>query len=357
MNSQLLVNLSFLLKEPTGISTYALGILPYLHRLSPRLLTPYPVPRFSCQFVPTDMTPAHGSKGHLRRLLWTQFQLPSIYRQHHTRLLFSPLPEAPLYSRCQVVVMAHDLIPLRFPRRFSRLTAFFRYYIPQVLTQATHILCNSIATANDLMHFFQVPSQKLTVTPLAYDAERFQNLHLARANYFLYLGRHDEYKNLQRVIAAFAQVPNYRNYELWLAGPSDQRMTPRLHELIETLGLQPSVKFLDYVPAETLPMILNQAIALVFPSLWEGFGLPVVEAMACGTPVITSNCSSLPEVAGDAALLINPYETDEITDAMHQVATDRATWQDLHTASLARAAEFSWQKTGEATADVLSRFC
>ncbi len=357
MDLQLLINLSFLLNEATGISTYASQVAPYLRSLNPLLLPPHPVPDFSCQLVPNNMTHRQGTQGHLRRLLWTQLQLPRIYHRKKVSLLFSPLPEAPLYSNCQFIVMVHDLIPLRFPRPFSPLTPFFRYYVPEVTHQASHILCNSSATAHDVMNFFHVPSQKVTVIPLAYNPQNLRHLHLRRENYFLYLGRHDAYKNLHRVIAAFSLLPSCRAYQLWLAGPKDLRSTPRLQAQVEELGLQRQVKFLDYVAAADLPVILNQAIALVFPSLWEGFGLPVLEAMACGTPVITSNCSSLPEVAGDAALLVNPYEIDAIADAMHQVATDRVTWQDLHQAGLRRAEQFSWQKTGEATAEVLGRFC
>ncbi|NEO88248.1 MAG: glycosyltransferase family 4 protein, partial [Spirulina sp. SIO3F2] len=104
------------------------------------------------------------------------------------------------------------------------------------------------------------------------------------------------------------------------------------------------------------PTLINQAIALVFPSLWEGFGLPVLEAMACGTPVITSNLSSLPEVAGDAAILIDPYQVHEITAAMQEIATNNQLWQSLREAGLQRAQQFSWRKTAQQTADVFSLY-
>ncbi len=122
------------------------------------------------------------------------------------------------------------------------------------------------------------------------------------------------------------------------------------------MGSRGSGKMVDYVPYANLPQILGQAIALVFPSLWEGFGLPVLEAMACGTPVITSNRSALPEVAGDAALLVNPEDVREIAAAMEQVATQPQMRSHLQTAGLARAAQFSWQLTGAQTAAVLQRF-
>ena len=175
-------------------------------------------------------------------------------------------------------------------------------------------------------------------------------------NYFLYLGRHDHYKNLHQLIEAFANLPNFSEYELWFAGPTDNTYTPILKTQIKELGLINLVKFLDYVPGAELPKIINQAIALVFPSLWEGFGFPVLEAMGCGTPVITSNISSLPEVAGDAAILVNPKNVGEITDAMNIIANDPVERSRLMTLSLARAKEFSWEKTGLATRQIIQQF-
>jgi glycosyltransferase involved in cell wall biosynthesis len=342
--------------KPTGITTYGLNVLRNLKSLQPTLLTAQNYPDFQCYPVPPNLTPDQGTKGHFDRLIWTQFQLPQIYKNLKSNLLFSPLPEAPLYTNCRFVVMSHDLIPLRFPKRFSPLTPYHRYYVPQVLKQAQHIICNSHATAKDITDFYQIPASKITPIPLAHDRNHFRFLNLPSSNYFLYIGRQDPYKNLQRLIAAFAALPNISDYELWLAGPTDARYTPVLQAQIEQLGITNRVKFLNYVPYSELPKIINGAIALVFPSLWEGFGFPVLEAMACGTPVITSNLSSLPEVAGDAAILINPYNIGEITEAMQTIVSDSALWRNLSHQGIKRANQFSWEKTGQATAEVLSRY-
>lgn len=353
----MLMNLSVLMEKPTGISMYASQVLPFLKSLAPTLLISRPLPDYTCYQVPDNMTPNQGTAGHFRRLLWTQLKLPSIYQKLSADLLFSPLPEAPLYRGCRFVIMAHDLIPLRFPRPGSRLTAYFRYYIPQVLNQAIHIICNSQATATDLINFFQIPAAKITPIPLAYNAQQLKFLDLPTENYFLYLGRHDGYKNLQRLITAFAQVAQHSDVELWLAGPTDQTYTPQLRQQVQALGLEEQVKFLDYVPASDLPRLINQAIALVFPSLWEGFGFPVLEAMACGTPVMTSNVGSLPEVAGDGALLINPYEVGEMVQGMIELLRDPQLRQDLRRRGLAQAQQFSWEQTGRQTLQTLARFC
>ncbi|WP_066377100.1 glycosyltransferase family 4 protein [Anabaena sp. CA = ATCC 33047] len=356
MTKHLLINLAFLLTKPTGTTTYALNLLPHLQQLQPTLLVAQNLADYNCYLVPPNQTAVQGAKGHLRRLIWTQLQLPKIYHQLKSHLLFCPIPEAPLYSNCRNVVMFHDLIPLRFPKRFSPITPYYRYYVPQVLKQAQHIICNSQATARDITEFYQIPDSKITPIPLAYNRTHFRYLNLPTRNYFLYIGRHEPYKNLHRLIAAFAGLKNQSEYELWLAGPIDSRYTPSLQMQVKELGITNQVKFLNYVSYSELPTIINQAIALVFPSLWEGFGFPVLEAMACGTPVITSNLSSLPEVAGDAAILINPYNTAEITDAMQMMVNDLELRSQLSIQCIARANQFSWENTGKTTVEVLLRF-
>ncbi|HAC64621.1 MAG TPA: mannosyltransferase [Cyanothece sp. UBA12306] len=360
---KILINLSLLMSKPTGITIYAANVFPYLKPLNPTLLTAQNNSEFNCYSVPNNLTPEQGTKGHLRRLLWAQFQLPKIYQKLEGDLLFSPVPEAPLSSNCRSIVMVHDLIPLRFPKKTSPLTPYFKNYIPQVLKQAKHILCNSQATATDIIDFFGISANKITPILLAYDKNHFRPLESStetesktKLPYFLYLGRHDPHKNLPRLVEAFSKISNCQDYELWLAGPTDKRYTPKLQQQASELGIINQVRFLDYVDYNQLPILLNQALALVFPSLWEGFGFPVLEAMGCGTPVITSNLSSLLEVAGDAALLVNPYDITQMTVAMEQIINDHGLRSQLRTLSLQQSSKFSWQKTGEATLEILRGF-
>ena len=385
----LVVNLAFVGKKPTGLATYAINLVPQLKLPQLTLLaSPSLLPRLDpMQYreVPDNLTYEQGKLGHLRRMIWTQTQLPQLCAG--ADLLFSPVPEAPLGLRCASVVMVHDLIPLRFPRLTSPLTQYFRFYVPQVLKQASQIICNSAATAQDIVEFYGVSAAKITPILLAHDASHFRVLSGANRSplaplkkggnpnqnlevplfkgdlggsdqpewpYFLYVGRHDPYKNLARLIQAFASVTG--DYELWIAGAADPRFTPSLQAEAADLGVTTRVKFLDYVTYAQLPVLLNQAMAMVYPSLWEGFGFPVLEAMACGAPVITSNLSSLPEVAGDAAILVDPFSLSALTDAMQQVADDATTRTQLKAAGIARAAQFSWGKTAAATREVLQQY-
>ncbi len=358
--SHLLVNLSFLLAQPTGLSVYASNVVPHLQPLRPTLLTGQTIADFRCHTVPRNLTPAQGSRGHFNRLVWTQRQLPQLYRQLKASLLFSPITEAPLGPSCRTVVMVHDLIPLRFPRWRSPLTSYCKFYMPLVLRQAEHILCNSQATADDVVNYFQIPADKITPIALGYDQAHFQpgndSLPTREKPYFLFIGRHDPHKNVARLIQAFAQLTNHGDIDLVLAGPTDRRYTPKLIALAEELGVSQSLHCLDYVSYDQLRQLYRQAIAVVFPSLWEGFGFPVLEAMACGTAVITSNLSSLPEVAGDSGLLVDPFSVDEIHQAMAQVWRDDLLRSQLEQRGLARAKEFSWEKTGHLTKQLLAQY-
>ncbi|MDX2211802.1 MAG: glycosyltransferase family 1 protein [Oculatellaceae cyanobacterium bins.114] len=360
-NGQLLINLSFMGLKPTGLTTYAANLIPSLAVSQATLLASChhhfadSQREFSYYTIPENLTSEYGSKGHLRRLLWTQFQLPRLYQKLRSPLLFSPIPEAPLFSNCRFVVMVHDLIPLHFSAWKSPLKYYFQYYVPLVLKQATHIICNSQATAQDMVDFYNIPAKKITSILLAHDANHFQFLDLPTQNYFIYIGRSDPYKNLQRSLQAFARLPQ-QQYEFLIVGSLDPRYTPGLKILVDELGITSQVRFLDYVPYADLPTLINQAIALVFPSLWEGFGLPVLEAMACGTPVITSNLASMPEVAGEAAILVDPYNEAEIANAMQAIATDGQMRSHLRQAGLARASQFSWTKTATQTAQVLQAY-
>lgn len=357
LNQHLIVNLSILFDRPTGIATYAGNIIPYLKQLNPTLLTSREYPDFNCYPIASNMTPLQGKVGHFSRLLWTQFQVPKIYQQLGGTLLFSPLPEAPLGQVCRTVVMVHDLIPLRFPSLTSPLSHYFRHYAPIVLKNALHIICNSQATAKDIVDYYHIEPEKITAIPLGYDPTHFRpQPPLSQGSYFLYVGRQDPYKNLHRLIAAFAALPQRGDYQLYVVGTPDPRYSPKLLEIAKSHGVQEQVKFLNYVSYQQLPSLYSGAQALVFPSLWEGFGIPALEAMACGTPVITSNISALPEVVGDAGLLVDPYSVQSITEALVTVLADSQLRLQMSHLGLERAAQLSWDTTGKKTQEVLQRY-
>jgi glycosyltransferase involved in cell wall biosynthesis len=171
------------------------------------------------------------------------------------------------------------------------------------------------------------------------------------APYLLYIGGFDRRKNVDALIRAYAQTTARHDATLVLVGASEQE-SARLHATAESAALENRVRIIGYVPDDDLVLLYNGASAFVYPSLYEGFGLPAVEAMACGTPVLTSNRASLPEVVGDAALIFDPTRLDDIAAAIDRVFTDGDEMSRLRSRGLAVAARLTWRKTAERTLDV-----
>ena len=342
----LLLNYRPVLRQPTGIGVYAHAVLPALQEL-PHVLLP------------------GGEQGtarqRLNRLVWTQLELPRLARRHNASLIFTPAPEGYLgQPSIPQVVMVHDLRPLSHPER-SLQSLYFRSWVPPLLRRCRHLLTNSRFTALEIQRCTGVPEERISVIPLGYDADLFRPTagggavgEASPRPYLLHVGQAYPHKNLERLIRAFARVaPLHPELRLVLAGKPHPTETPRLRALVDHLGLRRSVEFRAYVPCAHLPDLYRGALALVYPSLWEGFGLPVLEAMACGTPVITSYGSGTEEVAGEAALLVDPADSGSIRDAIALVARDPARRSRLRELGLARAGQFSWSAAAADTAQRL----
>lgn len=339
----LLLNCRPVLRQPTGIGVYANAVLPALQQL-PHVLIP------------------GGEEGtakqRLKRLAWTQLQLPRLARRQHASLIFTPAPEGYLGPQAvPQVVMVHDLRPISHPER-SFQSLYFRSWVPPLLRGCRHVLTNSQFTAREIQRCTGLPDSRITVIPLGCEADVFCPASAPPGTrgdpYLLHVGQAYPHKNLRRLIQAFAALaPSYPGLHFILAGKPHPQETPRLKALVAELGLQARVEFRSYVPYTELPDLYRDALALVYPSLWEGFGLPVLEAMACGTPVITSAGSGTEEVAGDAALLVNPRRTAAIEDSLRLICQNSQLRDQLRTAGLRRASQFSWARTGARTAEVL----
>jgi glycosyltransferase involved in cell wall biosynthesis len=232
---------------------------------------------------------------------------------------------------------------------------YARASIATAARRATRILTVSESSKRDILRFVDLPPEKIDVTYNSYDPrfgvepdaetvvrvrERFQ-LH---DEFVLYAGNVKPHKNLERLIGAFHLVRNrgLDHLKLVLIG-DDISKYASLRRAVHRHQLHKYVRFFGYVPEDTLAVMYRLAGVFVFPSLYEGFGLPPLEAMASGTPVVTSNVSSLPEVAGDAAVKVDPYDPSAIADGIYRVLTDQRFRDDLRRRGLARAREFSWE--------------
>jgi glycosyltransferase involved in cell wall biosynthesis len=346
-----LFNGSYLGARPTGIGVVARDLLA---ALDPELVVaaePGGSDRPGSLPIPTDLGPDHGSRGHLRRLRWTQFQLPALLRTSGAPLLLSPLPEAPLLRGVRSVVLAHDLLPLRYPQ-LTPLLAYHLLYVPLVLHRAAAVLCNSEATAREVHGRLRIPSRRLVVIPLGFHPRLLRPLGLERQPFLLVLGRHDPHKNLHRLLQAFAMLPD-RDLGLTFVGPHDRRYTPALQRHAAELGLAGRCRWIAWVSDEERLELLNRCTALVMPSLWEGFGLPALEAMACGTPVVAARAGALPEVVGEAGLLVDPRSVPALAAALTELLGSPALRQRLAAAGPARAASFRWSAAARRVEELL----
>ena len=350
-----LFNGSYLGRRPTGIGVVARDLAEALDPGLVPLLDPLGGERPGSLPIPDTLSPEHGRRGHWQRLRWTQNELPKLLRRSGAPLLLSPQPEAPLGRKVRSLVLAHDLLPLRHPQ-LTPLLAYHLAYVPLVLHQAERVLCNSEATAREVHDRLGVPTRKLVPIRLGFRPGLLQPLGLPREPFFLVLGRHDPHKNLERVLRAFALVGAHGSGELELrfVGPHDRRYTPRLQRLAAELGIADRCRWQAWVDDQERLQLLNRCRGLVMASLWEGFGLPALEAMACGTPVIAARAGALPEVVGEAALLVDPRRVEEISDALRQLGqASRALERQLAAAGVARAAGFQWSDTARAVEALL----
>lgn len=271
----------------------------------------------------------------------------------------------------KTIVTVHDMVYKTFPETVRGRTKYMLDVgLKKSLRRADRIVTDSEFSKQEIIRYFPQYADKIRVVYCGVDAGRFhpvenpaqidavkQKYHIDR-DYFLYLGTVEPRKNLERLIDAYHQFcaeksePPY----LVLAGGKGW-LDSGIYQKVKALGLEQSVLFTAYVPDEEICSLMCGALAFVFPSIYEGFGMPPLEAMACGVPVLTANAASLPEVVGDAAVLVNPYQIAEIADGMQQLYTSVALRQKLRQAGLVRAAELTWEKAAQQLYEVYKEVC
>tara|TARA_Y100001968_G_C19390878_1_gene735517 strand:- start:632 stop:1702 length:1071 start_codon:yes stop_codon:yes gene_type:complete len=350
-SSLALFNGSYLGTKLTGIGVVARELINNLSEENIRLLDPFGSSRKGSIPIPNNLHPQFGAKGHFRRLIWTQKNLPELLKKYDAKFLLSPLPEAPIFRGIRSIVLAHDLLPLRYPK-LSPLLAYHLAYVPLVLHNSERVLCNSEATAREIHEILHVPLKKIVTIPLGFNKSSIYPMKLKRKSFFLVLGRHDPHKNIARTLKAFAMIPN-KEFHLFIVGPQDRRYTPRLKIIAEELGIESRCRWMAWVTDEKKLELLNTCFALVIPSLWEGFGLPALEAMACDTPVIASNAGALPEVVGDSGFLVDPKDSNSIAEAMNLLISDNQLKNNLIEEGRKRLKFYDWKCAAEKIENLL----
>ena len=296
--------------------------------------------------------------GFLRRFCREQWGSGHMAKQYGADVVHFPASVAASAGTVPMVVTVHDLCYRTHPEWFSHSRAlYYRAFVGRGIHSAARIIADSRATAEDVMRFHRIPESRIDVVPLGVDArfqpagaearERVRREYGLPEMYLLFVGTLEPRKNLSRVLEAWTLLGDTIP-DLVIAGrvgwktdlerlvPEEGRMRRKLH-------------CLGHVAQDLLPALYSEATAFVWPSLMEGFGLPPLEAMACGTPVITSNTSSMPEVVGDAAITVDPCDVHALAEAMRSVAEDEGLRLSLRETGRARAAIFTWERTAAMT--------
>jgi len=298
------------------------------------------------------------------RVLWEQLVQPWALRWMRADLVHGPAFAGPLLSSCPVVVTIHDLSFIRFPKMFRPASRFYLAVLTRLSARrARRLIAVSAHTARESTRLLGVPQERIDVVYHGVDpafrplpVREVSSLRERRGlpeRFVLFVGTLEPRKNLVRLVEAFARVRDGR-VGLVLAGGRGW-LYDELFARVESLGLDDEVIFAGYVMNDELPLWYNAATVVAYPSVYEGLGLPVLEAQACGTPVLTSNVSSLPEAAGDAALMVDPYDVEAMAAGLDRLLVDELLRHQLRERGLAHARQFSWSHTAQETACVYRR--
>lgn len=296
------------------------------------------------------------------RIFWEQLRLPFLLKKMNIDLLHSPGFVAPLIKTTKSVVTIHDMTFFSHQEKHTKSKVwYFKNMIPLSAKRADAIIADSDNTKKEISKYLEIPRSKITTVYLGVSKEFKQiNKKNARAilrkkysienKFILFVGMIEPRKNLLKLVDAFLHI-KVPLLKLVIVGQKGWH-TKELFETIKELNLENEVLFPGYVPDGDLVLFYNAAEVFVYPSLYEGFGIPVLEAMACGCPVVTSNVSSLPEIAENAALLVNPLNVNELAKSVHKILKDSTIRDALINRGLRRAKEFTWDKTAHKTLDV-----
>jgi len=355
-------------RQYAGIHVYTRELIRALGRINQRheLFIIRPEKQGDIEGVTEIVVPILPFPGHQSFRLFVQ--IPWLLRKKKMDVVIEPGHFGPfnLPSKIKRITVIHDLTPLLFPHLHTFLGQFLqKIFLPGILKRADHILVNSAYTRSDLISFFPFCGDKSTATLLGKDPifqpeirpEVLEKYGIQQP-YILFTGTIEPRKNLSTLLKAyeFFKAESKLPHQLvwvgkwgWKSEDTQEQMenSPYKDEIIHT----------GYVAKEDLPALYSQAEVFVYPSLYEGFGLPLVEAMACGTPAITSNTSSLPEAGGPAAMYFDPKDPVELASCIASIVQDPAMQESKAKASLLQAAKFDWNKTARQSLEVIEKIC
>lgn len=297
--------------------------------------------------------------------MWTQFALPlNLLFDRKTDVFFSLGHYGPRFSEVPYCITIFDLSYLYYPDLFKKNDLYqLQKWSSYSIKKSTHIFAISGSTKDDIIKYYGVNPSKISVTYLGYHQERFNRQSKKSVNgakkrykisgdYIIFVGTLQPRKNIERLIETFSKLVG--NYQLVIVGRKGW-LYDSIFEKVKELNLEDQVVFTGYVPDSDMPALIGGAKVYVLPSLWEGFGIPIIEAQACGVPVVASNTSSLPEILDESGILVNPENVGSIANGIKKVLTDDKLRQDLIKKGFKNIKRFSWRKCADQTVKILEK--
>ena len=351
------VNARFLLQVPTGVQRYAFEILrrwPSVELIAPGIPLNFYREAIGRHVLKRTWGFSFSVLGHI----WEQAVLPWFCQGG---VLWSPGGSGPLAHPRQVVTV-HDIAHIEHPEWYGKaFTQYYAWLLPRLLRRVARVITVSDFSRLRILDIFGIDEDKVVVTPLGVDrrfsprgkeeVRQVREIYRLEKPYVLSVSAVSERKNLVRLLLAWKSL-SFSDIELVMVGPQGLAFSGG-HKMPEEIWSIPGVRYLGYVPDDHLPALYSGALAFAYVSLYEGFGLPVLEAMACGAAVVTSNITALPGLVGDAALLVNPYDVEAIADGIWRAVQDSNLREQLRSKGLERSKMYDWGKTAENTMKLL----
>lgn len=363
------INGRFLVARKTGVQRVAYNLIKsivqfdrqneYFIFTGQEYTTDFGLSQSNVHFI---LSPIH-SGNLIKNYYWEQIELPRLAKKYEVQILHNPANIGPLFYKGASIINIHDLCFLVNPSWYSfSFQTLYKMIIPQISRNANKVITNSNNSKNDILRYLGCPIEKVALIYWAVEElftghQNYLDPTFEYKDYILYVGSVEPRKNIKRLLSAYEKLRrDHREIKtkLIIIGCSNPVFRD---EQFQIRGFASDILFKGYVSDLELVNYYYHAMVCIYPSLYEGFGLPPLEAMACKTPVITSNRASLPEVVGDAAITIDPNNIEDMSESLYRVLTNEALRDRLIAMGLERVAEFSWKKAGKATLRVYEQVC
>lgn len=348
-------------RQLTGIGYYCLSVIRELEKRDIELVLFSPSP-ILFELAEGTIEVSSDKTGVLGRQIWGELSLPLMLKKYDIDVFWGPAHRIPFFmsNSFPSVLTIHDLVWCKVPETMALRTRLLeRFLMPPSLKKADLILADSSSTVEDINEFFPECSSKTRHVPIAIgsiseELPSSNQVDISKS-YLLFVGTFEPRKNLQRILIAYSQLSSEtrERYQLVLVGGQGWGGFD-LNAEIKRLNISDNVTVFGYQSTQHLSWLYKNAYCLVFPSIYEGFGMPILEANSFGVPVITSNLSSMPEVAGDAAILVDPLSIKDITKGMNLLLTNQSLRSELSKKAVENASKYSWRKTTDYTVDAFA---